>query len=180
MNKPKKKALLEKMQATLADSHFYILDYQGLTAHQTHQLRALLHEHQIQCSVLPNALLKLLFKENEKKSLLPLLKQSSMLLITPNTPNIPAKVLKDFYKIIGTSKPLLKGAFVHGEPFLGSAQLKTLEKLKSKEELLSELLTLLQSPATQLLQTLQSGAHNLMSVLAELPKPSPNAQPAVS
>lgn len=170
MNRQKKQGILENMKPILTGAHFYIVDCQGLTANQTHQLRGMLHEKQIQCKVLPNALLKLLFKDNEQKGLLPILKESSMLLIAQSAPSVPAKILKNFYKTTGIQKPILKGAFAYGETFLGSNQLKPLGQLKSKEELIGEVITLLQSPITQLLSSIQSGAHKITGVLEALGK----------
>jgi large subunit ribosomal protein L10 len=80
--------------------------------------------------------------------------------------NTPAKLIKDFRK--DNKKPLLKGAFIEEETYIGDNQLETLASIKSKNELIAELVALLQSPAKNVVSALQSGGNTLTGVLTTL------------
>ena len=98
------------------------------------------------------------------------LKGFSGILFSKETSNLPAKVLLDFRKKQGgkDNRPLFKGAGIDSDVFLGEDNLKVLSSLKSKGELLGELIGLLQSPAKNLVSALQSGQNNLTGVLKTL------------
>ena len=98
------------------------------------------------------------------------LKGFSGILFSKETSNLPAKVLLDFRKKQGKKefRPVFKGAGIDSDVFLGEANLEVLATLKSKEELIGELIGLLQSPAKNLVSALQSGQNNLTGVLKTL------------
>jgi large subunit ribosomal protein L10 len=98
------------------------------------------------------------------------LKGFSGILFSKETSNLPAKVLLDFRKKQGKKeyRPVFKGAGIDSDVFLGEANLEVLSTLKSKEELIGELIGLLQSPAKNLVSALQSGQNNLTGVLKTL------------
>jgi len=98
------------------------------------------------------------------------LKGFSGILFSKETSNLPAKVLLDFRKKQGNKeyRPVFKGAGIDSDVFLGEANLEVLATLKSKEELLGELIGLLQSPAKNLVSALQSGQNNITGVLKTL------------
>jgi large subunit ribosomal protein L10 len=98
------------------------------------------------------------------------LKGFSGILFSKETSNLPAKVLLDFRKKQGKKeyRPVFKGAGIDSDVFLGEANLEVLSTLKSKEELIGELIGLLQSPAKNLVSALQSGQNNITGVLKTL------------
>jgi large subunit ribosomal protein L10 len=98
------------------------------------------------------------------------LKGFSGILFSKETSNLPAKVLLEFRKKQGKkeTRPVFKGAGIDSDVFLGEANLEVLATLKSKEELIGELIGLLQSPAKNLVSALQSGQNNLTGVLKTL------------
>ena len=87
-------------------------------------------------------------------------------LMFADTGNVPAKVIKEFRKDF--SKPILKGAYVEEMTYLGDEQLEMLTKIKSKNELIADVIALLQSPATNVVSALQSGGHKLSGIVKTL------------
>ena len=100
--------------------------------------------------------------------LYPALKESTSLMCT-NVGNAPAKLLKDFVKK-GDTLPLLKGAYVEETVYMGADQLDALASIKSKNELIADVVALLQSPAKNVVSALQSGATTIHGVLETLSK----------
>jgi large subunit ribosomal protein L10 len=100
------------------------------------------------------------------------LKGFSGILFSKESSNLPAKVLLDFRKKQGKKefRPVFKGAGIDSDVFLGEANLEVLSTLKSKEELIGELIGLLQSPAKNLVSALLSGQNNITGVLKTLGK----------
>ncbi|MEM9737588.1 MAG: 50S ribosomal protein L10 [Bacteroidota bacterium] len=169
MNKQRKKEVLEMMESILSQNHLYIVDCQGLTANQAHQLRAMLYKENIGCRVIPNTLLRILFQGTDREQLSETLKKTSMVLMTKENPSIPARVLQKFHKATKLKVPEIKGAFAYGEIFIGIDQLNPLAKLKSKEELIGEIINILQAPMQQILGGLQSEVgkiHRLLKTIA--------------
>jgi len=85
-----------------------------------------------------------------------------------DTGNAPAKLIKEFQKKSKSDKPLLKGAYVEEAIFVGQDQLEVLVNIKSKEELIGEIITILQSPAKNVVSALQSGGNKLSGILKTL------------
>ena len=150
--------------------HFYIVDVTGLNAEATSNLRRKAFESNIKTVVVKNKLLIKAFEASEKdySALIPTLKGNTALMFT-ETANVPAKLLKEYKE--GT--PALKAAYAEESIFVGADKLAELAALKSKNELIADVVALLQSPAKNVLSGLQSSAgtiHGLLKTLGERPE----------
>lgn len=148
-------------------SHLYLTDTAQLNAADTSALRRKCFEKEIQMIVVKNTLLKRAMDKSEKDfdELYGVLKGSTSIMFS-NTGNIPAKLIKEFR--MKHDKPVLKGAFVEESVYLGDEMLDTLVAIKSKDELLGDLIALLQSPVKNVLSALQSGSNTIHGVLETL------------
>ncbi|MCS6824206.1 MAG: 50S ribosomal protein L10 [Cytophagaceae bacterium] len=150
-------------------SYFYITDASGMTVEQVNNFRKLCYKKGIEYKVVKNSLIKKAL-ETTKTDYSPfnekVLKGFSGILFS-DTGNAPAKLLKEFYAT-GSEKPVFKGASIDSDLFIGENQLDALTNLKSKSELLGEIIGLLQSPAKNVLSALQSGGHKISGVLKTL------------
>ncbi len=145
----------------------YIADIEGLNAEQTSSLRRLCFKNDIKINIVKNTLLKKAMERSEKnfEELFPILKGNTSIMVS-ETGNAPAKLIKEFRK--KQDKPVLKGAFVQEAIYIGDDQLDALTKLKSKDELIGEVITLLQSPAKNVISALQSSRNTLGGLLKAL------------
>ena len=148
-------------------SHFYLADISELNASETSNLRRKCFEQDITLVVVKNTLLKKALEKSEGpyNELYGTLKDSTSVMFC-NTGNIPAKLIREFRKT--HDKPVLKAAYVEESVYLGDEQLETLAKLKSRNELIADVLLLLQSPMMNVLSALQSGGTNITGVLKAL------------
>ena len=144
------------MQVLEATSTIYIADTSGLDAEQTSDLRRACFKADVKMTVVKNALLKKAMERSSKNfdELYEALKGNSSIMIS-EVSNAPAKLIKDFRKK-GT-KPLLKGAYIEEAIFVGDNQLDALINLKSKNELIGDIILLLESPMKNLISALQGG-----------------------
>ncbi len=144
------------MQVLEATSTIYIADTSGLDAEQTSDLRRACFKADVKMTVVKNALLKKAMERSSKNfdELYEALKGNSSIMIS-EVSNAPAKLIKDFRKK-GT-KPLLKGAYIEEAIFVGDNQLDALVNLKSKNELIGDIILLLESPMKNLISALQGG-----------------------
>jgi len=150
--------------------HFYIVDVTGLNAEQTVNLRRKAFQQNIKTVVVKN---KLLIKaldaaEQDFSELYGSLKGNTALMFC-ETANVPGKLLKEYKD----ANPSLKAAYAEESIFVGAERLAELAALKSKNELIAEVVALLQSPAKNVVSALQSGAgtiHGLLTTLAERPE----------
>lgn len=168
MNREEKTKAIDELVESLAKTpHFYLTDIGDLTVEDTSKLRRICYNEGIQLKVVKNSLLKKAFERSENKyaELLPTLKGATSIMFT-STGNAPAKLIKKFRA--KNPKPLLKAAYVEESVYLGDSQLDFLEKIKSKNELIAELVALLQSPAKNVISQLQSGGQKLSGVLKTL------------
>jgi large subunit ribosomal protein L10 len=147
--------------------HFYLTDTSELNAAETSDLRRKCFESQIRLLVVKNTLLKKAMEKSEGDfdELYDVLKDSTSIMFC-ETGNLPAKLIKEFRKT--KNKPVLKAAFVEESIYIGDNQLDSLASIKSKEELLADLLTLLTSPATSLASALASNGSKLAGALKTL------------
>lgn len=146
--------------------HFYLVDTTGMNAEKTSALRRKCFKNEIKMVVVKNTLLHKAF-ENSDISYEPLygcLKGTTAVMFT-NTANMPAKLLKEYTK---EGVPSLKGAYAEESFFVGADKLEELASLKSKNELIAEVVALLQSPAKNVVSALQSGANTIHGVLKTL------------
>jgi large subunit ribosomal protein L10 len=168
MTRDEKQQLIDNLAQQLSESkHFYLADIEALDAEQSSTLRRKCFEKDIKLVVVKNTLLKKALEKIEGKyeELYPVLKNNTSLMLT-ETGNIPAKLIKEFRK--EWEKPVLKGAFVEESIYIGDDQLDALSSIKSKEELLAELIGLLQSPAKNVISSLQSGGNTLAGIIKTL------------
>jgi len=147
--------------------NLYLTDIAGLDATQTTALRRACFNANIRLSVVKNTLLAKAMEASEKDfgELKSILKGNTSLMIS-DAGNAPAKLIKDFRK--KSDKPLLKGAYIEETIYIGDDQIDYLESIKSKEELIGDVISILQSPAKNLILALQSGKSNLSGILKTL------------
>lgn len=169
MTKQEKATALEGLCDLLnANDIVYLTDIQGLSAEKTASLRAACFKAGIQLKVVKNTLLAKAMERVEKDygDIPSVLKGNTSLMIAEKS-NAPAKLIKDLRKK-GNEKPLLKGAFVEHAVYIGDNQLEALASLKSREELIGDVIGLLQSPAKRVISALQSGGSKLSGIVKTL------------
>jgi large subunit ribosomal protein L10 len=158
MRKEEKKLIIESLAAQFkVTPDFYITDISGLNAEKTAKLRRACFEKEIKLSVVKNTLLKKALEQSEltdSEALFPILEGPTAVMFT-DTVNAPAKLIKEFGKEHG--KPVLKGALVLECAYVGEDQLETLVSIKSREELIGDIIGLLQSPVKNVVSALKSG-----------------------
>lgn len=150
--------------------HFYITDISGLNAERTFILRKKCFEANIKLIVVKNTLLKCALDkvETEFSPLYDVLKGSTAIMFCENA-NAPARLIKEMKADkANNDKPVLKAAYVQEGFYFGDQEIETLITLKSKEVLLGEIVTLLQSPMQNVLSALQSGGNTIHGVLKTL------------
>ncbi len=139
-----------------ASNHFYLTDTSGMNAETTSALRRACFEKQIKMIVVKNTLLRNALNnvEVECDDLIETLKGSTSLMLS-EVGNAPAKLIKEFNK--SNDKPVLKGAFVEGAVYIGAGELNALASIKSKEELIGDIIAALQSPIQKVVSALENG-----------------------
>jgi large subunit ribosomal protein L10 len=170
MRRDEKTDIINSLADTLKEySHFYLTDTAQLNAADTSDLRRKCFENQIKLVVVKNTLLKRALEQAglECGELFPVLKGSTAVMFS-NNGNTPAKMIRDFRK--SHPKPLIKGAFIEESVYVGDNLLETLVALKSREELIGDIIMLLQSPAKNVISALQSGGSKIHGVLETLSK----------
>src|SRR4051812_46640146 len=157
MNKTEKTQVIEDLVQRLnASNKIYLADCSSLTVDKVNAFRKKCFERKIAVTVVKNSLLKkAIERANDSKlaELIPALKGETALMFT-ETSNAPAKVIRDFRK--KDSKPALKAAYVEEMIFIGDAQLDALAGLKSKQEMIADVIMLLQSPIRRVLGALEN------------------------
>ena len=168
MRKAEKNQLVDSMTKQLNDSPtIYITDTSELNAEATSNLRRLCFKRDIKLVVVKNTLLKRAMEKSDKN-----LENLYSALIGPTSlmfaeaGNAPAKLIKEFRK--NSDRPFLKGAYVEEVTYLGNDQLEMLINIKTKNELIADLIALLQSPSKQVISGLQSGGQKLTGILKAL------------
>jgi large subunit ribosomal protein L10 len=148
-------------------SHFYLADISGLNAEDTSNLRRLCFKQDVKLVVAKNTLLRKALEGSNKNAeeLYEALKGNTSVMFT-ETGNVPAKLIKAFSK--KRKKPVLKAAYVEEAVYMGADQLEALIAVKSKNELIGDVVALLQSPMQTLLSQLQSGGNTIHGVLETL------------
>jgi len=170
MNKTDKTALIAELKDKFEGSQFfYITDSSTLTVEKTNQLRRKCFENNVEMRVLKNTLvqkaLEQIGAEDKYAEIIENLKGPTAVMFTDKS-NLPAKLIKDFRG--QDERPLVKAAYIEGDVFVGDDQLATLAALKSKEELVGEIIALLQSPIKNVVGALQSSGHKLSGLLKTL------------
>jgi large subunit ribosomal protein L10 len=168
MTKEEKTIVIEDLTKQLAESStIYLTDISGLDAQTTSDLRRACFKSNVKLSVVKNTLLAKAMDAAEKDfGELPEVLKGNTSLMFSEVGNGPAKVIKNFRK--KSDKPLLKGAFIEQAIYLGDDKLDTLVSIKSKEEMIGEIIGLLQSPAKNVISGLKSGGGKLAGILKTL------------
>jgi len=159
MTKEEKTQVIADLVSKLnANNKIYLADCSSLSVEKINQLRRSFFEKNVSMEVVKNTLLeKALEQANDSKlaELIPTLKGATALIFT-EVGNAPAKLIKEFRK--GGDRPILKGAYVEENIYIGDNQLETLANIKSKNELIADVIMLLQSPAKRVLGALKNNA----------------------
>jgi len=168
MTREQKAQVIEELTAELANNaNIYLADISGLNAGNTSDLRRACFKANVQLAVVKNTLLTKAMEASEKDfGNLPSVLKGNTSVMYSETGNAPAKVIKAFRK--KSDKPLLKGAFIEEAIFIGDDQLDTLVEIKSREELIGDIVGLLQSPAKNVISALKSGGGKLAGILKTL------------
>jgi large subunit ribosomal protein L10 len=158
MTREEKSIAIENLTAKLAESNIiYIADTSGLDAETTSNLRRACFKAGIKLEVVKNTLLeKAMDASNNNYGDLPSILKGNSSIFIADIANAPAKIIKDFRK--KSEKPAFKGAYINGEIYIGDNLLDSLASLKSKEEVIGEIIGLLQSPAKRILSALLNNA----------------------
>ncbi len=168
MRKEDKKQLIDSLTQQLTENNnFYITDVSNLNAEATSNLRRLCYKHGIKMQVVKNTLLKKAMESAKRNydELYETLKGNTSIMFA-EAGNGPAKMIKEFRK--KSDRPVLKGAFIEEMTYLGDDQLAFLTTIKSKDELVADIVALLQSPAKNVISALQSGGSKLSGILKTL------------
>lgn len=170
MTREEKIQLVDKLTDKLKNTdYFYIADASGMSVAQVNELRQMCFEKGIEYQVVKNSLIwKAL--ENLDTDYAPfkdegVLRGFSGIMFSPEVGNAPAKLIKDYRKKKKSEKPLFKGASIDASLYIGEDKLDTLSELKSKDELIGDIIMLIQSPARRLAGGLTSGGGRLAGAI---------------
>jgi len=168
MRKEDKQVLIDSILSELkACPNFYLTDVSDLNAEKTSQLRRQCFNSGVKMIVVKNALLQKAMQQMDKdyENLYDVLKGSTALMLC-ETGNAPAKLIKNFRKT--SDRPILKGAFIEECCYIGDDMIDALCNIKSKNDLIADIIALLQSPMKNVISGLQSGGHKLSGILETL------------
>ncbi|MCO6565354.1 MAG: 50S ribosomal protein L10 [Apibacter sp.] len=169
MTKQEKTEVIKELQEVLESTNvLYIADTDGLNAQQTSELRRACFKGEISMKVVKNTLLRKAMENVEDKDFSGVFEslKGNSTIFTSEKGNAPAKLIQNFRK--KTEKPLLKAAWIDSAVFVGDAQLETLANLKSREELIGEIIGLLQSPIKNVVSALKSGGNTIAGLVKTL------------
>ncbi len=170
MTREEKAEIISSLKVKFEENaHFYIADASGLTVAEINEFRSECFKNGVEYKVVKNTLIKRALDEIEGdfSELEQVLKGTSGILFSKESGNTPAKIIKSFRKK-GNEKPILKAASIESEIYLGDENLDALSSLKSKNELIGEVILLLQSPAQRVISALESGKSTLAGVVKTL------------
>jgi large subunit ribosomal protein L10 len=168
MNKEEKNEMIATLEGMLNDNtNFYLADISGLTAGENSALRRLCFKRGVSLQVVKNTLLKKAFETNDADfSELYNVLVGNISIMQSEVANSAAKVIKEFRK--KNAKPILKAAYLEESLYIGDENLSVLADLKSKNELIGDIITILQSPAKNVITSLQSGGNKLSGIVKAL------------
>lgn len=172
MTREEKGAIIEELSEKFKTiPYFYITDASGMTVEEVNKLRRMCFERGVEYRVIKNTLIKKALEtlDTDYSSFEEsVLKGFSAVMFHAESGKVPAKLIKDYRRESGNDKLTLKGASVDYSLFIGKDQLDTLLTLKSKNELIADVIALLQSPAKNVISGLQSGGGKLAGILKTL------------
>lgn len=169
MKKEEKSQLIDSLVEKITNNNYiYITDISDLNVETTSKLRRLCFKKNVTLQVVKNSLLKKAMEKSNKNfdSLYEVLKGSTSIMLS-DTGNIPAKLIKEFRKG-PIKKPILKGAYIEEMCFVGDDKLDALINIKSKNEVIADIIALLQSPAKNVISALQSSKEKLAGIVKTL------------
>ena len=170
MNEEQKAQAIEELAEKIAATpYFYITDASGLSVAEVNDLRRKCYNGGLEYKVYKNTVIKKAMEklDGDYSAIYDALKGFSGILFSPESGNSPAKLIKDYRGKKG-EKPVLKAAYIDSDVILGDHNLEMLSSLKSKSELIGEIIGLLQSPAKNVISSLQSGGSKLSRILQTL------------
>jgi len=169
MRKEDKKLIIEDVASKLTQTpNFYIVDISGLNAEHTAKLRRECFSKNITLMMVKNTLLRKALEQigyTEAAQLFPVLEGPTSIFLT-EAANVPAKLIQEFGKKHG--KPVLKGAYLQECAYVGAQHLEALVNIKSREELIGDIVAMLQSPARNIISALTSGGAKLAGIAETL------------
>jgi len=172
MTKQEKTQVISDLATRFAENtNFYFADASGLTVAEVNRFRRLCFEKGVEYNVYKNTLIKKALEtlDTDYSSFDDtVLKGFTGIIFSKESGNLPAKLIKEFRKSGSVEKPIFKGASIDTDLFIGEENLDALSKLKSKFELIGDVIMLLQSPAKNVISSLQSGQHKLSGILKTL------------
>jgi large subunit ribosomal protein L10 len=176
MTREEKNLAVEELKEMFRSyDNFYLTDSGTLTVGKVNQLRALCYEKGIEMKVVKNTLarkaMEQLAEEKQMDGLYPVLKGFTAIMFS-TTGNAPGKLIKKFRE--DSDRPLIKAAYIDSAIFLGDDQLDNLASLKSKEELVGDIVFLLQSPAKNVISALKSGGSTIAGLIKALEERASN------
>lgn len=171
MTREEKAQIIEELSARFAEnSHFYITDASGLTVQQVNAFRRLCFNSGVEYGVYKNTLIRKALERQEGADFSPVfevLHGFSGVIFSKEAGNTPARVIKEYRKKL-EGKPVLKAASIDSSLFIGDENLNMLSELKSKNELIGEIISLLQSPAKNVISALMSGENKVAGLVKAL------------
>ena len=168
MTREEKNKAIDALGVQLVENkNFYLTDISGLNAESSSNLRRLCYKSDVQIQVIKNTLLKKAMEKNEIdfEQMYDSLKGNTAVMFAELS-NAPAKIIKEFRK--KQEKPILKSAYIEESFYFGDDQVEVLCSLKSKDELIGEIITLLQSPPKTVISSLQSAGGTLSGIIKTL------------
>lgn len=169
MNREEKAKYIDELAAQLSDANiFYLADTADLTVETVNRLRRRCFQSNIQVRVVKNTLLTKALEKVQDKDFgnLPSVLSGPTSILFSEVGNAPAKLIKDFRE--KNDKPVLKGAYIEEAVFIGDENLSALVALKSKEEVIGDIIGLLQSPAKNVVSGLKSSGSKIAGILKTL------------
>jgi len=164
-------AIAELKEKFSNSSFFYLTDASTLTVEQVTKLRGLCYEKGVEMKVVKNTLTKKALEDAPEDKgyadLYEALKGPTAIMFT-DTASVPAKIIEEFRKTAEAERPILKAAYIDTAVYIGDDQLESLTQLKSKEDLIGEIILLLQSPAKTVISALKSGGSTISGLLKAL------------
>ena len=180
MTRQEKDQIIDSLVEKLANnSNIYLTDVSELPVKNSNDLRRLFFSKGVEIQVVKNSLLKKAMEKSEVnfEEIYEVLRGNTALVFS-ETANLPAKLIKEFRK--KSDKPILKAALVDSEFYLGDEQISTLAMLKSKNEIIGDIIGLLQSPAKNVISALKSGGSTISGILTTLGEREESAEPATA
>jgi large subunit ribosomal protein L10 len=160
MNKQEKNEVIDILKDKFSQyNNFYLTNTESLSVEQVGKLRRICFDKKVEMKVAKNTLIRKALEQLDSarfEGTFDSLNGVTALLFSEN-PKEPALIISSFRKEINTEKPVLKAAFIDGDVFVGDDQLKTLRDLKSKADLVGEIIGMLQSPAKNVISALNAG-----------------------